>query len=273
MSPPHHEALGVAPPCPAVAIRSPVWQAAFDHRVDSRVESFCTEKAGHDDGLWAQQHFLGDQGMTFFTNNATWGPPLYVHAMVADSWQPRVLALDASAAPPNCSLSAVAVRSDDGGTVVVRALNYGQAPLNVSIELTNGGTATAAEEDERAPPQLPPTVRLVRLAAPREDVDNPIWDPMRYSPRTSHIQSAAFGGAAVVVLPPLSFSVFTFDGVVAGEVGGAVAQPACTLPLHHGTYSSALPAAVELMIERWSGCSKGAGHRIPPSHALCPGVA
>jgi hypothetical protein len=35
-------------------------------RVDSRVESFCMEMSGHDDGLDSAQHFLGDQGMLFF---------------------------------------------------------------------------------------------------------------------------------------------------------------------------------------------------------------
>ena len=35
-------------------------------RVDSRVESFCMEMSGHDDGLDSKKNYLGDQGMLFF---------------------------------------------------------------------------------------------------------------------------------------------------------------------------------------------------------------
>jgi len=57
-----------------------------DARVDSRVESFCMEKSGHDPCLDAKHGFCGDQGAIFFTPNETWAqPPWYVHKMILDA--------------------------------------------------------------------------------------------------------------------------------------------------------------------------------------------
>lgn len=59
---------------------------AEDARVDSRVESFCMEKSGHDPCLDTKHGFCGDQGAVFFTPNATWAqPPFYVHQMIVDT--------------------------------------------------------------------------------------------------------------------------------------------------------------------------------------------
>jgi hypothetical protein len=55
-----------------------------DARVDSRVESFCMEKSGHDPCLDTRHGFCGDQGAIFFAPNATWAqPPFWVHQMIA----------------------------------------------------------------------------------------------------------------------------------------------------------------------------------------------
>ena len=47
----------------------------FTTALDTRVESFCMEKSGHDFGLDSAQHFLGDQGSVFFLPNMTYAQP------------------------------------------------------------------------------------------------------------------------------------------------------------------------------------------------------
>ena len=65
---------------------------AGDGRMLARTASFCHGRAGHFD--------MFDQAISFFLPNMSWlQPPGHVHAMVAASWQPFVLA--AAVAPPD----------------------------------------------------------------------------------------------------------------------------------------------------------------------------
>ena len=60
-----------------------IFNYAYLHKLDTRVESFCMEKSGHDDGLVEKQHYLGDQGSVFWLPNQTWAqPPHFVHTMI-----------------------------------------------------------------------------------------------------------------------------------------------------------------------------------------------
>jgi hypothetical protein len=88
------------------------------YRLDTRTASFCTEYSGHDD-LWTVER--GDQGLIFFSANATWGqPPAYLHGAMAASAQPHALAV---ANDQNGTLDAVAAASVDGRAVTVRVVN------------------------------------------------------------------------------------------------------------------------------------------------------
>jgi len=167
--------------------------SAVHYPLDSRVESFCMEKSGHDDGLWSKQHYLGDQGSVFFAPNSTWGqPPHYVHAMFAQHWSQKVLQV--SATP---SLSVSGVLSEDSLRAAVRVL--AKEDVNVTFGLQSGGVSPRGVR-----------VTVTQLAAPTLASDNPIWDPERYSPETV-VVGANHSSKDVHFLTANSFSVFLFD--------------------------------------------------------------
>ena len=81
----------------------------------TRLASFCFESAsGFYDSF--------DQGMVFFTQNATFGqPPFHVHAMVAASMQPRNVAVAPSGGMgPDGGIDATAGLSADGTRLTAR---------------------------------------------------------------------------------------------------------------------------------------------------------
>eukprot|EP01051_Picozoa_sp_SAG22_P017068 SAG22_NODE_2549_length_2457_cov_1.877014_1_plen_392_part_00 len=199
-----------------------------DARVDSRVESFCMEKSGHDPCLDTKHGFCGDQGAVFFAPNQTWAqPPFYVHQMIATTpGQDLLLAATVAGrvnathpgcknckncdAFPCCGLNILAAKSKDGKTVVVRTVNSGTAAVNVTFDIVNsGGTTAAAAVAAAATSFMVTTLASSTGTLEGPDTDNPIYDPSRHAPVVS--ARAPFDAAAPQTLPPVSFQIFVFS--------------------------------------------------------------
>ena len=108
-------------------------------RLKGRAASFCFESAsGFYDSF--------DQGMVFFTQNATFGqPPFHVHAMVAASMQPRNVAVAPfSGLGPNGMVDYTAGLSADGAHLTVRLLNRLGAPQTIALSVVGGDVDSTA---------------------------------------------------------------------------------------------------------------------------------
>merc|ERR1712060_802418 len=113
-----------------------------------------------------------DQGISFFLPNGTWlQPPGYVHKMIAETWQPNALKIDA-----NSSTTASAQKSDDGKTLVLRYANPAPATA-VTVHLkggmsdvayTSATTWTLSSDDPNAanPPGQPSLISPVKATLP-----------------------------------------------------------------------------------------------------------
>ena len=115
------------------------WMACPNPQLHGRAASFCTERSGFNEGG------LNDQGVSFFLPNMTWlQPPGWVHAMIAQTWQPNNLAVSFSTdgkRPAMAARHAVSAQgSDDGRTVVVRVVNGDWGPnANTTAAVTVHG--------------------------------------------------------------------------------------------------------------------------------------
>jgi len=108
------------------------WANEGNSLLKGRGASFCMERSGFQEGG------LNDQGLIFFLPNMTWGqPPLYVHQMIHEHWQPRAhtvnLEMAGVASAKTSKGIASAQSSDDGKSVVVRFVNVADAPLTLSL--------------------------------------------------------------------------------------------------------------------------------------------
>ena len=127
----------------------------------------------------------------------TWfQPPGYVHVMMKATWAETVLA--SSFAPGNSTLPFAAMRTQDGKSLVLRAVNRlkGAQPISVAL----GGGASAAG----------PSYTLWLLGDGEkflETDDNPPGDPERISPQSSSVPIAAGATTLAATLPPLSFAI------------------------------------------------------------------
>ena len=101
---------------------------ATTDRLYARTASFCTGGSSQFDS-W-------DQGISFFLANMTWlQPPGHVHTMIKDSWADTTLGFShAGALPGNLTFSAQRA----GGSLVLRAVNKGQAPLSLTVGMEAG---------------------------------------------------------------------------------------------------------------------------------------
>ena len=201
---------------------------ADDARVDSRVESFCMEKSGHDPCLDTQHGFCGDQGAIFFTPNATWGqPPFYVHEMILNTAgqdhiiDAEVLAGGGGSDPEGAShgLNVLAAISNAKDKIVLRVANPTTASINVTIEFGPSSAAASSSApstgDTVSVRAVPPTSYVVTTLASTTgtaegpDTDNPVWDTRRHSPVVS--AQTPFEPKKQMLVPAVSFSIYVFS--------------------------------------------------------------
>lgn len=184
--------------------------SANEARIDSRVQSFCMEKSGHNPGLDLKHGFLGDQGSLFFTPNQTWPqPPFYVHQMILDApgqdfvvdAQVHGSAGDTSLRAAAESLNVLAAKSQSGDSIVLRVVNSGSAAVNVTISFPSAEGARSV---------VPSSYVLTTLAAPEGNplTDISLSDPLRHSPVVS--PRVPFDAKRWLLIPPVSFQIFVF---------------------------------------------------------------
>ena len=113
----------------------------------------CLQAYQQNDNFW-------DQGQLFYTPQMAWGmPPYYAQQMIARHYQPLGIRASVEGSP---DLDISAVRSQDGKTLVVKAVNLGPDELAAQIEFGSdfpGGifsvTCLAGDLDTRNTPEEP----------------------------------------------------------------------------------------------------------------------
>jgi hypothetical protein len=141
---------------------------------------------------WQENDNFWDQGQLFFTPSQVWGmPPYYAQQMIARSYQP--LCIRAVAEGASEALDLTATRSDDGRTVVVKAVSLEAQDLPVSIVL---GAGVGFER-----------VSITCLAGPLDGANSP-EEPRKIVPVKQ--ERAWSGGAFEHLLPGHSFTILEF---------------------------------------------------------------
>lgn len=89
----------------------------------------CLQVDGHNDNGW-------DQGLIFMNNDSAWmQPPAYITKMAASNYQPLVL--ESGLSKELKDLDFTVLGSEDGKTVVIKAVNYGNNQYTVEALLNN----------------------------------------------------------------------------------------------------------------------------------------
>eukprot|EP00929_Paragymnodinium_shiwhaense_P114278 TRINITY_DN8261_c1_g4_i1.p1 TRINITY_DN8261_c1_g4~~TRINITY_DN8261_c1_g4_i1.p1 ORF type:complete len:709 (+),score=93.64 TRINITY_DN8261_c1_g4_i1:54-2129(+) len=84
---------------------------------------------GQNDNGW-------DQGVIFMTPSEVWLSPFGLgQRIMSTSFQPRVLKTEVHASGPTCKIDAQALRSEDNGRTVVRAVNWGDVTCDIVVEV------------------------------------------------------------------------------------------------------------------------------------------
>lgn len=179
------------------------------------------------------------QGQVFMLPNATWGQPTFwVISMIANSFRPRVIELDPEwQTYGDPKVDVVAVSSEDGASLVLRAANWDSAATRIRFVFHDG--------------LKPPTVVSVLLLQgtsgdPLEENDPGM--PHRVSPqnRTDLFQPSS----QTLTLPALSYVVVTFAWAprsiraeqAVSDWNHAVVALACGAAALWGTYALAAAA-------------------------------
>ena len=169
-------------------------ETATTDRIWARTASFCSQAAAQFD--------RADQGLSFFSQNATWlQPPAFVHAMIAGTWAEQTLKMDSTGGTGGTgggsNVSAAAQRSKDGRRLVLRIANAAAEPRSLEFRLSGGATV-----DGQAPS------RTLVLQGPRASADNTLARPRNVAPATRPGPAWAEGGTVLRLdVPRLSFVV------------------------------------------------------------------
>lgn len=159
-----------------------------DPRVKGRAASFCMERSGYNEAG------LNDQGLIFFLPNMTWGqPPFYVHKLIKDTWQPN--AVNFSLAGTGCGRvdrvhgaeQVSAQASDNGKSIVVRYVNKGAAPANITIQfpstITGADTSSGPTTGDTSIYTTTATTAISILSWPDLAAANTPAEPTKISPK------------------------------------------------------------------------------------------
>jgi len=165
---------------------------ATTDRLYARAVSFCTGGSSQFDS-W-------DQGISFFLANMTWlQPPGHVHTMIKDSWADTTLGFShAGALPGNLTFSAQRA----GGSLVLRAVNKGQAPLSLTVAMEAGACLHVSGSGCGATEATVSTLSGTDLKG-----DNSPKDVDAIAPKASKVAVGAGGKSLSLTLPGYSFTV------------------------------------------------------------------
>ena len=149
----------------------------------------CLQPDGQNDNGW-------DQGLLFLNPSKVWlQPPGDLIRMTRRDAQPLLVASEIRG--PVGTLSANAKRGEDGKTLVVQVVNWGDQPRAVGIEV-EGFTPSSA------------TATVEQLAGPL-DASNTAEAPERIKPTRSEWRHAMEKGRAAYTFPPRSFTVLRLE--------------------------------------------------------------
>ena len=149
----------------------------------------CLQPDGQNDNGW-------DQGLLFLNPSRVWlQPPGYLTKMTRRDAQPLLVASEIKGNAGK--LSANAKRSEDGKSLVIQAVNWGDEPRSVRIEV------------EGFTPSKPSAV-VEELAGPL-DLANTADRPDRIVPTRSEWAHSMAKGRASYTFPPRSFTVLRFE--------------------------------------------------------------
>jgi hypothetical protein len=149
----------------------------------------CLQPDGQNDNGW-------DQGLLFLNPSKVWlQPPGYLTRMTRRDAQPLLVASEVRG--PAGKLSANAKRGDDGKSLVVQVVNWGDDPRAVRIEIAGFSPSS-------------PSAKVEQLAGPL-DASNTTDQPERIKPTRSDWRHGMKDGRASITLPPRSFTVLQFE--------------------------------------------------------------
>jgi hypothetical protein len=162
---------------------------AISDRVPIVCSANCLQPDGQNDNGW-------DQGLLFLSPSKVWlQPPGHVTRMISRSYQP--LHVPVRLEGGNGKLWAVATRSNNGKSLVLRVVNAGDRPVSSRLRI-DGFTPSR------------PSATVEELAGPPDAV-NTADQPDRIRPTSRTWEHAFAGGAAVYTFPANSFTVLQFE--------------------------------------------------------------
>ena len=157
-------------------------------RVAIACSANCLQPYKQNDNDW-------NQGLLFLSPSQVWAqPPYYVTQMVSRNYLP--LCVKADVRSPNATLDAIATRSEDGQTLIVRVVNTAKVPVPGRIVL------------EGFVPRKP-AAQLTVLAGDWDAINTP-EQPDRIKPSESDWRHEFKAGAVSHTFPASSFSVLRF---------------------------------------------------------------
>lgn len=149
---------------------------------------------------WLQNDNGWDQGQVFFTSSQVWGmPPFYAQQMAALHYLPLRVASEVRS--PEDVLDVTATRSEDGKTLVLKAVNISARPLTTAIQITQWERITALAE-------------VWTLTGQLNDRNSPT------APDAVRSKQTTFNGAAAQFsyeFPPYSYTILRLHGQAAKE--------------------------------------------------------
>jgi Alpha-L-arabinofuranosidase C-terminal domain len=149
----------------------------------------CLQPDGQNDNGW-------DQGLLFLNPSKVWlQPPGYLTRMTRRDAQPLLVASEVRG--PAGKLSANAKRGDDGKTLIVQVVNWGDDPRAVRIEVAGFSPSS-------------PSAKVEQLAGPL-DASNTADQPERIKPDQSEWRHGMENGRASYTFPPRSFTVLRLE--------------------------------------------------------------
>lgn len=177
--------------------------ASFQHRLQARMASFCTQRSGHFNGF--------DQGMIFTLPNATiLQPPAHTHALVTQALAQARNALAVStsyAGGNNAWLSVSSQIADDGSVLVVQASNMNPGGPDGTVTLTLAGAGFTPSGAVEMRLLSDPAADGAAGLAPDMNAGNTPAQPDRIVPTTQQLRWPSGAPSFTFSLPAFSFAV------------------------------------------------------------------
>jgi hypothetical protein len=160
-----------------------------DGRIPIATSANCLQPDGQNDNDW-------DQGLLFLNPSQVWlQPPGYVTRIFSRNYQPRLVPCTATGGEG--SIDAAAARSEDGKTLVLRVVNFGEKPLAAEIHLAGFAAQT-------------PSAEVTVLCGPWDAV-NTARHPRAIVPQQSRWEHRISGGRTTCTFAPRSVTVMRIE--------------------------------------------------------------